>query len=200
MADAFLIGLDLGQATDYTALAVVQRLDPTDAKQRATYHLRHLERPALGTPYPEIVRRVATLTTMAPLSTARVFLVVDATGVGRPVIDLLHQARLNPVAVTITAGNAANRTSAASWTVPKRDLVAAVLVLLQAGRLQIAAGLPLADVLATEMLNFRAKISLAGADTYEAWRDGQHDDVLLALSLACWYGETAIKRALISFL
>ena len=26
-------------------------------------------------------------------------------------------------------------------------------------------------------------------DTYEAWREGQHDDLVLSLALACWCGE-----------
>jgi hypothetical protein len=28
-----------------------------------------------------------------------------------------------------------------------------------------------------------------GHDSYEAWRESIHDDLVLAVSLACWYGE-----------
>ena len=54
--------------------------------------------------------------------------------------------------------------------------------------------LPDAPVLKAELENFRVKISLAGHDTYAAgagdeWRQGAHDDLVLAVALACWYGE-----------
>jgi hypothetical protein len=74
--------------------------------------------------------------------------------------------------------------------VPKRDLVAAVQVLLQNGRLKIAPELELAPVLKKELLNFRVKIDPKTAhDSYEHWREGDHDDLVLATALACWYSE-----------
>ena len=36
---------------------------------------------------------------------------------------------------------------------------------------------------------FSRKTTVAGHDTYAAWRDGQHDDLVLALALALWGGE-----------
>ena len=33
------------------------------------------------------------------------------------------------------------------------------------------------------------KITLAGNDTYEAWRESDHDDLVLAAALATWFGE-----------
>ncbi len=60
---SFYVGLDLGQAADYTALAVVQSVveqNPVGDAERFL-HLRHLERYELGTPYPEIADNVAAL-------------------------------------------------------------------------------------------------------------------------------------------
>ena len=73
---------------------------------RPAYSLRHLQRFALGTPYTEIVPAVARLASSAPLSGSAV-LVVDQTGVGRPVVDMLRR-RPDPaiVPVTITGGQA----------------------------------------------------------------------------------------------
>ena len=63
-------------------------------------------------------------------------------------------------------------------------------VLLQAERLKVAEELPDATVLVQELLNFRVKIDLLTAhDSYGAWREGQHDDLVLATAVACWYGE-----------
>lgn len=38
------------------------------------------------------------------------------------------------------------------------------------------------------------KISASGHDTYEAWREGIHDDTVLATAIAIWYAERRGKR------
>ena len=67
-------------------------------------------------------------------------LVVDATGVGAPVVEMLRAARLGCeiAAVTITGGEKAKRRAGAGWNVPKQDLIAGVQVLLERGELRIA--------------------------------------------------------------
>ena len=178
---SFYLGLDLGQAQDYTALAVLE-------KQEKEYHVRHLERPKLGTPYPAIVEQVQNLLKSDQLW-GRTALVVDKTGVGAPVVDMFRKAGLRPVAITITGGNSVSK-DGDGYHVPKRDLVSTLQVLFQAGRLKVAAELPEARLLVEELLNFKVKINVKTAhDSYEAWREGIHDDLVLAVSLACWYGE-----------
>jgi hypothetical protein len=79
--------------------------------------------------------------------------------------------------------------------VPKRDLISATLVLLQNGRLKIADALPLKDVLVKELLNFRVKINISTShDSYEAWREGDHDDLVLSVAMACWVGERFLRE------
>ena len=183
----YLLGLDLGQAADYTAVTVLERLPGADARAPASYHGVHLERLALGTPYPAVVGHVAALM-VAPALRGQTALVVDATGVGRPVIDMLRQAGLDPVAITITGGDAVSG-DGGGLRVPKRDLVSAVQVLLQTGRLKFAEALPVVPTLVQELLAFRVKITVAAHDTYGAWREGAHDDLVLATAVAAWYGE-----------
>jgi hypothetical protein len=119
-------------------------------------------------------------------------LVVDQTGVGEAVIEDLRAAGLQCVGVTIHGGDASSP-QPGGFRVPKRALVATVEVLLQNRRLRIASQLPLADVLVSELDNFKTKITLStGHDTYgagEEWREGAHDDTVLAVALAAWYGE-----------
>ena len=66
-------------------------------------------------------------------------LVVDATGVGGAVLDMLREAwpggRLVPV--TITGGKSPVR-SGAAWSVPKRDLVVGLQVMFEEGEMRIA--------------------------------------------------------------
>lgn len=175
----YVLGLDLGQAADYTAVALLERHGEAS-------HLRYLHRFDIGTRYPAIVDAVRGMLTREPLA-GQTALIVDATGVGRPVVDLLRQADLDPIAVTITGGNAVTN-AGGEWGVPKRDLVGALVALFQGERLLIARGLPLAPVLVQELLNFKVKINLRTAhDTYEAWRESEHDDLVLAAALAAWW-------------
>jgi hypothetical protein len=70
--------------------------------------------------------------------------------------------------------------SSADWRVPKRDLVGAAQIALQNRILEIARKLSMSEILVRELLNFRVKISDLGHDTYNAWRESEHDDLVLA--------------------
>jgi hypothetical protein len=186
MPPAYFLGLDLGQTQDFTALAVLES-QPTTPAEPPDYALRHLRRFPLGTPYTEIVLAIARLAGTHPLSGSP--LVVDQTGVGRAVVDMLRQAAGWVVPVTITGGHAVTRTEDNSWHVPKKELVTSLQVVMQARRLQIARSLPDAALLVRELQNFQVKITAAANETFGTWRDGQHDDLVLAVALACWWGE-----------
>jgi hypothetical protein len=115
-------------------------------------------------------------------------LVVDQTGVGAPVVDMFNKAGLSPVGVLIHGGSNESR-EVRTWHVPKRNLVAVVQVPLQNKRLQIADG-PLRDILINELLNFKVKIDPVTAhDSYSAWREAEHDDLVLAVALAIWWAD-----------
>jgi len=196
----FCVGLDLGQSADYTALAVVQEGAGGDLL------LRHLERYKLRTLYPEQADAVAALMRDERLVVEhrdpwdptprleRPELVVDATGVGRAVTDLLTTKGLKFRAVTITGGDKVNA-GAGGYRVPKRDLVAALEVPFHTGALKVAEGLELWPALRKELLAFRRKINLKTAyDSYEHWRDSDHDDLVLAVALACWWARRRQSR------
>lgn len=180
----YFIGLDLGQAQDPTALAVIERRG--DIKT-GFCHVPQLKRYPIGTSYGAIVEEMAGKMRQAPEGTR---LIVDATGVGRAVVDMFReheQLRASSIfhAVTITAGSEETR-EGSYWKVPKRNLVGAVQVLLQGQRLKIASELPDTPVLVSELQNFKVKITTAGNDVYGEWREGKHDDLVLAVALGCW--------------
>ena len=180
-------GLDLGQMQDYSALVVVERTEhpQPDNARKTLYHfaVRHLHRWPLGTAYPAIVADVKALFAVAPLGGT--ILAVDQTGVGRAVVDLFRAAGIGGQLwpYTITHGE-----SGKGSTVPKKNLVGAVQVPLQDRRLKIAESLPLAPVLAEELQLFRVKVTLSANETFEAWRERDHDDLVLALALALYVG------------
>ena len=206
-----ILGLDLGQSRDYTALSVTEVR--TDFARRTTLYLtRTLDR-WQPPRYQQVVDRVAAMVpkltvgvlvdspngTGITLMRPRVTLVLDRTGVGRAVGDMFAEASL-PVdlqLVTITSGSEVNRDPDGGWKVPKKDLVADVAVAMQNGRFEVVEQLEHAATLRREMQNFRARYSLAGNQTFAAgddWRQGNHDDLVLAVALSLWWGEHTASR------
>jgi hypothetical protein len=151
--------------------------------------VRHLERFELGTKYTDVVDRVTALVRSDPLRHVPAILLVDKTGVGASVLDSFTHAGIGATAITLHGGSSVTRDpQRAGFRVPKRDLVTVTQVLLQNGRLKIAATLPKAETLKRELLNFRVKINPQTAhDSYEHWREGDHDDLVLAVSMAAWF-------------
>jgi hypothetical protein len=206
MPNKFYLGLDLGQAQDYSALAILERQGHGTG---SVYHCRHLQRWPLRTSYMAIVADTARMVNSKELQPAdellrrtepKPILAVDATGVGAPVIDLFKAERMNgqlePIQITggseVTNENGTTR-------VPKRDLVSTAQVALQNNRLQIAAALPDAQTLTRELQNFQVKITDNAHDTYGAWREGTHDDLVLAVALALWIAENGVDNRVYIF-
>jgi hypothetical protein len=190
----YLIGLDLGQSQDYSALCVVEGSGGAFAEpptwEQKRYAVRHLQRWALSTTYPAIVEDVRALYYRAPLAGQLVPLVVDATGVGRPVIDLFRASGLAAIGVTLTGGIQENMGDGVNVTVPKRTVVSTLVACFQTERLKIASSLEAAPLLINELANFKLKVSLeTGNEAYEAWRESSHDDLVLSVGIALWYAE-----------
>ena len=89
------------------------------------------------------------------------------------------------VAVQITSGGRA-RPERGTWNVPKRDLIGAVQVLLDQERLTFAENLTRMKTLVDEFMAMRVRVTAEGNEQYGAWREGSHDDLALAVALACW--------------
>ena len=189
----FAVGVDVGQAHDPTAICVVScvetrtlnpflsQLNPYKAPR---YEVQHLERFPLGMTYPDQVDRVESLMLRPPLVRPAATLLVDYTGVGRPVFDMFAQRRaLRHVRGVLITGGRETANTRAGWSVPKGELVSRLQALLHAGRLRIAASLPDAAALARELQDFRVRFTEAGNATFNA-REGAHDDLVLALALA----------------
>ena len=195
----YFCGLDLGQAQDFTALAVLEKpVQKPGDKGRPVYSVRHLERWELGTPYTEIVKDVAKRVERPPLRDS--LLIVDKTGVGTAVVDMFTEARL-PVRLRpalITSGHAVTPGEGGGVHVPKIELASTLQALLQARRLLIVQSLPEAAVLGQELATFRVKVTTAGNETFEAWRERDHDDLVLAVALAAWWAETMHSESYIT--
>ena len=190
------VGLDLGQRQDHSAIAVMERRDMYRGYANPTFHDVLVP---LGTPYPKVVERVREVVRPAD----QCALVVDATGLGMPVVDMLRAARLacDITAVTITGGERQHQ-HGQSWSVPKRDLLAGVQVLLERDELKVSKGLRELGPLLRELTDVRSTAGPGGRLRQGADCYGEHDDLVIAVALACWRarrGQAGLRRSSVIF-
>jgi hypothetical protein len=205
----YLCGLDLGQLADYTALVMVRqiRMGYNDLGSEVNmFEVPHIERFPLGSSYPNIVQSVVNLMRRPEINPpkrprpggsqdgppgfhvdGKPTLIVDATGVGRAVVDMFRAAGLRDLqAVTITSGLSETPQAYGEWRVAKAHLVSAAQAVLSSGLLKIGRNIPHADIMMKELADFRVKVSEHGRESWNA-REGTHDDLVLALCLPVWF-------------
>jgi hypothetical protein len=141
----------------------------------------------LQTSYVDVVERIFSLVRqwkqLGPCA-----VVVDATGVGAAVLDMLRQqafseCRLVPVVFT---GGGRETFSVDRWHVPKRDLMQGLAVLLEGSGLQVEPRLPEGEALRRELRQVRLQISDGGRDLFGG--EKEHDDLVMAVALGVWWG------------
>jgi hypothetical protein len=193
--DRWYVAADLGQSIDPSAICVLHhRVIPAEkwttnheakiSRQEQTEHfdVLYLERLALGMPYPQQIQHIANIMSREPIVSARARLIVDYTGVGRPVFDMLQRAGLRPHGVLITAGNEVT-SEGTIFHVPKQFLISQLEARLHSGELRITSNIGNAGAPADELKDFARKVSESGRVTFNA-RSGSHDDLVLSLAIA----------------
>ena len=202
----YVCGLDLGMKQDFSAVGILEQKlkyarpnieETMDGVVQVTvpeYQLRYLRRFELGTPYTEVINRVEKVMSH-PEAHSNIMLIIDMTSLGIPIIEAIRQQGMPVTGVWIHGGTQTTQ-EGKDYRVPKRDLVSALAVLVESKRLSIAAGLEHAELLEREMLNFKAKISPSGHETYEAVTESVHDDLVIAVSLTAWYATMNEHRTL----
>ena len=204
------VAVDLGQAADYTAILVGQTYTTSERTYQRhkcepneemvlerviqSFRIVGAHRPSLGTSYPIIGAQIRAILDDMPDAD----LIVDATGVGRGVIDILRGLGLHPVAITITGGAEINKVSRWDIRVPKAELVSSLIAASQQGRLRIAPALPLRDVLTQEIAAFSPRHTATGLMAYEG-KDGAHDDLVLAVAMGIFHQDQPRPKPMRSF-
>lgn len=200
-----VMGCDLGQRQDPTALAVVEHdereypvesrmipiggatlVEEQPPRREMHYVVRHLERLPLMTSYPDVAKRVAKMAgdVQARSGGRTPRLYVDATGVGTPVVDSLKQARV-PASIRPVFFNHGDKFTShdGEYRMGKAFLVSRLQVLLQNRQLHLPETAE-ARALHSELLDYEIHIDERGSDTYGAFRVGRHDDLCTAVGLA----------------
>lgn len=186
MGTVVTIGVDIGQKRDPTAIAVaeIERREAEAGRIEVHFLIHYLDRLPLGTPYPEIARRIAEVASRAETRSAAVTVYLDATGVGQPVVDLVAERwrRGRRVAVYFTHGDRRNA-DGDKVILGKAYLVSRLQALLQARRIHLPESSE-ARALARELEDYEIRVSEDANDRYGAFKVGTHDDLVTALGLA----------------
>ena len=186
------VGLDLGQSQDYSAAVVLRRI-PVPGRPKPDYYVPLVKRWPLGTSYVSVVDNVVRMFDSPRL--AGHTLVLDITGCGRPVYDMIleQQPQCHVVGVLITGG-AIQHCVDGIWHVSKTILVAATKLPFQQRRIKFADKMPLVGVLVKELESYRMQYSLQANEIYAA-KDSEHDDIVMGLALSCWAAENNSRWA-----
>jgi Terminase RNaseH-like domain len=204
------IGVDIGQKHDPTAIVVAElhiraseRMRHVEATHDSTgyhpaydtpieetvYHVHHMERLALGTSYPEVAQRVAAIVCAYRLRDRKRHVLMDATGVGQPVYELVREAIMASPnhrgvwvrPITFAYGATYDQKSG---RLGKAYLVSRLQRLIQTQCIKLPKEHPEALVMVEEVRNYEIHVDQDGHDTYGAFKVGTHDDLATALGLA----------------
>jgi len=190
MDKRLFIGLDLGQQYDFTVITAVSSYR-TDHRE-ITHTLEYIHRFPLKMSYSVMANQVTSFVTSSRVKLYNPTLIVDFTGVGAPVYDMLVKNGLKPVAFTITGGTQPNITNRHKMSVPKRDMVASLQIALQNRNIKIPSNINELEQLKSEIQNFHIKIDKSSSTTFGALRDSVHDDIIMALCMSIWYADYAL--------
>lgn len=182
------VGVDIGQSQDPTAIVVA---DPELRDKEIHYLIRFLKRLPLGLPYPVIIEEIKRIYRNIPKPkdiTLNKRLWIDATGVGKPVVDLVRGEipAIGLHAVYLTGGEAAQQVDTLTREIklPKAYLVSRLQVLISCGRVHLPSNGE-AHVMKEELMNYQIKVNENANAQFGAFRVGTHDDLVTALGLAC---------------
>lgn len=192
-----VVGVDVGQKHDPTAIVVAEYLkrprDDNPAKEEWYFPIRHMERLSLGTPYPDVAVRVVAIVRnlkARAVPPAKIDVVVDSTGVGTPVVDILRvplkEERIRVSEATFTFGRSL-KGEVGGWvtmTVGKEHLVSRLQSLFTTRRVQLPTNNSEAQAMARELQDYEIRTDPDGDAKFGAFRTGTHDDLVTALGLA----------------
>lgn len=158
-----------------------------------------------GMNYNAIAERVLLLSTV-PNLLGKCDIIVDGTGVGEAVVDIMRELNLKPYSIVFTGGDTVrevydtvnnvfggrNNIRGAMKTlkqinVPKKDMVDAANLVLQQGLLRFAPNVKYREDFLLQLTKFKGKINEKGNIRYEAESENIHDDLVACFLMFAWW-------------
>lgn len=173
-----LFGVELGMAHQFTAVSILEQ-------DGDSYTLRELNRYPLRTRYSRIAKDVRAAREAVIRQGSEYVIVIDETGTGPEVSSLFSDDGDDIQSITISAGSEVKQ---AGWraSVPRRNIIQSVQLPLQEGNLKFAQGLSYKDVFLAELASFKMKPASVDTSSFDTWREGELDDLVLAVCLPIW--------------
>lgn len=216
----YIVSVDLAKKRDATAIQIYRdkpEVIPTiPGSPRRLKVVNYLElayqRKIQQMNYLDQVRFIVDITNSVDISN-NFTLLVDGTGVGDPVVDIMRENGLNPIPIIFTSGGSINEIAqpfgqvfgSSSSTrlngmkvlkeirVPKDTLVHAGMLVMQQKRLRTAYNLDHKEEFAMQLQRFVGKVNeKTKRVSYGNESDDIHDDFVVAFLMAAWY--SAYKR------
>ena len=200
----FTLGVDLGQTCDSSVFALVSRVtegsrqwDMTPQKQRIEqptirYEVNYIRSIPLNTSYTDVVADLVNvyrnLDARAPTD-----LVVDQSGVGRPMADLIKAEGIRFAGVTILGIAETRQAKPGEWRISRNELISRYQAGLSSGDLKYGA-FSEREHLREETIGLTGGYTGAGNFRIDT-RSGAHDDRVVAASLAYWWASKPRARA-----
>jgi len=199
----FCAGVDLGKQVDSTAIAILrlERLPieilPGDPNHGLDVNLRqklglkkiyveHAERLPLKQSFVTQAAYLKALSLREPYRSAGCEWIADRTGVGGSMVDLMSDVySLHVTRVTITSGRNPGRDLDGSLTLPKIELMSALMAAFNNRELQISPHLPDYDEVVKQLRAMQASFTSHGTLTVNG-ASGFHDDYATAFGLALY--------------
>jgi hypothetical protein len=196
----YLISVDLGIAPARTAIAVMEM---HGARPAVELHVRAISRPPLGTKTAaiieetrevcdrlgeQLVRQYARWADPDELRRSSRSVLVDLTGSGLPALARFTHARVHPIPIWLTNGMGYTHESG-GYRVAKPDLISALSLLVEDGRVKVAAALTEAPTVLREFQTFQRATPLGTPDERALWRVRPDDDIVLSLAMGAWYAQ-----------
>ena len=212
----YICSVDIAKKRDYTAIQIyrdspdIKRFAPESGREAMVVNYLDLVYQAKmqAVRYTEQVRMIKELLERIDLLN-NTQLLVDGTGVGEPVVDMMREVGLMPFPIIFTGGTEARPVYAdigkvfggsegfgrfrgaqvlKEMSVPKDDLVHAGMIVLQQGRLRMAPNLQHMDDFKRQLAGFKGKVNeKSGRTKYNAENDDVHDDLVVTYLMAAWW-------------
>jgi hypothetical protein len=213
---AVRVGVDIGQKVDPSAICVAELQERGTVRdsvgqlvERGQIHyvVRHLQRLPLGTPYPAVVDRLLQICDKLEQRRHKVEIRLDATGLGAPLVDLFRErsaawrlghaivghGRRSLVPVYLTGSDRATIEDG-ELRLGKAPMVSRLQVLLQQELIHLPDTAE-AEAMRSELANFEIRVNENAHAQFGAFKTGTHDDLVVALGLACWREAAPRRRA-----
>lgn len=121
---------------------------------------------------------------------------IDIGGVGEPTADIIKRMGVQVRGVRYTGGDGF-KTEGRNVNVSKALMVSNFLGISEGGRFTMPSRASFEGLFKSELSDFRGELSKLGRIRFEA-EEGSHDDLVMSVCQAVWFGEQFIKHKRVS--